>query len=226
MMQCTEDGRGLIGVDYTENCEERLNETVFYDGCNYKDKYIEIRHCDYWDGQGDIVADTTSSTTTSTTTTTTSTTSSTSTTTTTTSTTVGTSLTRLLSTLSTMIDDGGRGHHGHGSHDGHHDGRGHGGHRDVDSSEDEGAGKLQRMHPVLLLAVGGLCVVLLALCCCVSCKYLKQKKQLAAFAAIVEDGHREGERTTVEMKAADNKVVAKETTATVLLDEGDAITIR
>eukprot|EP01084_Bolivina_argentea_P132761 234290_1 len=49
MLECTPDGRGIIGVEYTENCDQILNETVLYDGCTWPDKYIEITHCDYWE---------------------------------------------------------------------------------------------------------------------------------------------------------------------------------
>lgn len=62
MLQCTEDGKGLISIEYTENCEEVLNVSIARTGCDFKDRYIEIMHCDYWDG-AEVVDVTTSTTT-------------------------------------------------------------------------------------------------------------------------------------------------------------------
>merc|ERR1711920_1018679 len=56
-------GKGLISTDYTPHCTQKLNESVFYDGCNYKDLFMEVRHCDYWNGVDPIDQQTTSTST-------------------------------------------------------------------------------------------------------------------------------------------------------------------
>ena len=54
-LTCTKDGSQLVDNGYNSpNCKN-LNYSDMYDeGCLYKDKYIEVLHCDYWNVNGSM----------------------------------------------------------------------------------------------------------------------------------------------------------------------------
>eukprot|EP01084_Bolivina_argentea_P214239 363739_1 len=222
MLKCTQDGKGLIGIDYTENCKQKLNESVMYNGCNYKDLWVEIAHCDHWDEVTiPFIRDITTSTPIISTTQS--------------ETTVATNniLTQIISKISTQIivssssdsDEGYYGHHSD-SHDGyhhHHDHR-YGEHSDEyhshDRYHDGYHGESQDIDkeegiawPIWFHIAVGVGLLFMLLCCYMTYKYMKQKRQMETFAKIVE--------FTMDIEGDVN-----EEDNTIVVDEGETITFK
>merc|ERR1712176_455548 len=132
-----------------------------------------------------------------------------------------------LSTI--MVDDvdnhDGRGHHHRG---GSHDSSESDWHRPIDcwESEDDGSKDKDEDDGIPLLwfiIVGDLALVALLLCVCMSCKWYKQKRELAEINAIIADECK-GDEVSSDVEGAksyslNNVVVVDENKSTVLLNE-------